>query len=148
MRGFRIRNDRNDNVATKTKEESFYRLLQNTSLILDDKGNPITFKGEEMTVQKLMQDIATFAFLTNDKNTVFDFRNIIPNKYLKLIGYNENIRLFYEDLMSDNIPTDMLDNFVDQFFQNNPNLIDFGNISYNEDDNTIDFSDKIGRAHV
>lgn len=133
-RGFRVKRDIGNLLSEKLKENDFYRLLQMNDIVKDKEGKPILFRGQEITIKQLMQDIATFAFLTNDKNTVFDFRSLIPQKYLKQIGVNRSLRHSFKKVSENSFEDYKLDNFIIQFFQNNPHLVtNRGAIKVNED---------------
>lgn len=133
-RGFRVKRDIGNLLSEKLKENDFYRFLQMNDIVKDKEGKPILFRGQEITIKQLMQDIATFAFLTNDKNTVFDFRSLIPQKYLKQIGVNQSLRRAFKKISENSFEDYKLDNFIIQFFQNNPHLVtNRGDVKVNED---------------
>lgn len=99
--------DFNTNFDKTDKYNSFLELLQDNKTVLG------TFNGVTMTPRLLAQDLASYAFLSNNENGAIGFRDFINVKYLNIIGTSERVR----NISSGAINADV---FEQQFFQHNP----------------------------
>lgn len=99
--------DFNTNFDKTDKYNSFLELLQDNKTVLG------TFNGVTMTPRLLAQDLASYAFLSNNENGAIGFRDFINVKYLNIIGTSERVR----NISSGAISADV---FEQQFFQHNP----------------------------
>lgn len=104
------RPDQNDEYGKADKYSAFLELLQDDTTELGE------FNGEMMTPRKLAQDIASYAFITDD-NQATGIQEYIHMDYLKLIGVTENIRRNTRNLTSKE--TEL---FIRQFYQHNPDM--------------------------
>lgn len=99
--------DFNTNFDKTDKYNSFLELLQDNKTVLG------TFNGVNITPRLLAQDLASYAFLSNNENGAIGFRDFINVKYLNIIGASERVR----NVSSSGINADV---FEQQFFQHNP----------------------------
>lgn len=86
-------------------------------LIQDDKTALLDFNGEKMTPRKLAQDLASYAFLSNEENGAIGFREFVHMDYLKAIGYTDSLRKNTTEILGD---TNFKEVFLKQFYQHNP----------------------------
>lgn len=122
-RGFRLRNDFSDAISSEIKEQELKFLLSSNEVIVDSNNEPILWNGEKITVRELMQDIITYSYLQNNKNSAFDYRQKVPVQYLKSIGFDARLRDIYRDIENKEINRDIINNFITQFLQNNSVLV-------------------------
>lgn len=95
-----------------SKYESFNELLQSDEVLGE-------FNGETLTSQKLAQDLASYAYLADNENGATGFRNFISVDYLKVLQSTDKFRNMF-DKIKDGQENTLMDNFVTQFFQHNP----------------------------
>ena len=120
--------DNEINFSKSNRYSDFLKLLYDDNTILG------IWNGEEITPRKLAQDLATYAFLANDEGGSIGFRNYVNQNYLDIIGVSEEIRKQNEDLLiSEN--DYLVDNFVLQFIQHNPQYAERLNKNFDTQDN-------------
>lgn len=94
-----------------TKNEYFLQMLDDNTTSLG------IWNGEQMTPRKLAQDLASYAYLSNQENGAIGFRQFIDIDYLKSIGYDENLREVINNYANSD---SLIETFVKQYYQHNP----------------------------
>ena len=93
------------------KNEYFLQMLD------DNTTNIGTWNGEQMTPRKLAQDLASYAYLSNQENGAIGFRQFIDTNYLKAIGYDKQLKQVLDKYDS----SERIQNtFLKQYYQHNP----------------------------
>lgn len=105
--------DNDINFSKSNRYADFLKLLYDDEIILG------TWNGEQITPRKLAQDLATYAFLSNDEGGSIGFRNFVNQNYLDIVGVSKELRNYSENLIN-NFNPEQVDNFVKQFMQHNP----------------------------
>lgn len=130
----------NDNTLFDefTEYDAFERLLVDNTTELGE------YNGVMMTPQKLAIDLISYALIANGQNGATGFNTLIPVKYLNLVGYNRSLKENYESLKNRPI---LIDTFIQQYFQHNPErakIISNSNISpFEIETNDADLQKKI-----
>lgn len=93
------------------KNEYFLQMLD------DNTTNIGTWNGEVMTPRKLAQDLASYAYLSNQENGAIGFRQFIDTSYLKAIGYDNKLKEVLERYDDSSI---LQTTFLKQYYQHNP----------------------------
>lgn len=94
-----------------TKNEYFLQMLDDNTTSLGIWG------GEQMTPRKLAQDLASYAYLSNQENGAIGFRQFIDMDYLKSIGYDVKLREVINNYANSD---SLIETFVKQYYQHNP----------------------------
>lgn len=127
-----IFNTPNEDILFNTlnKSEMFLQML------LDDtplkyKGKEIIKNGEVISLSKIIQDLITYAYLTDDRKGAVGYKNIIPAIYLSKIGVFKNHRAIFEAIVNnketffigdkEQNTNNFSSNFLVQYYQHNPN---------------------------
>lgn len=120
--------DFNNNFDKTDKYNSFLELLQ------DDKTDLGMYNSETMTPRKLAQDLATYAYLSNNENGAIGFRDFVHMKYLDIVGVSANIRDTDKNRNGKGYAAN-IEVFKKQFYQHNPEEAKiFSNINTNVGD--------------
>jgi len=94
-----------------TKNEYFLQMLDDNTTSLG------VWNGEQITPRKLAQDLASYAYLSNQENGAIGFRQFIDIDYLKSIDYNESLREVINNYANND---SLIETFVKQYYQHNP----------------------------
>lgn len=102
----------------KFKYNAFTELLLNHDFLRDRKGKPIEISGKRLRVSELAQDLISYSNLAVTKVT--GFREFVNINFQEKTGVNMDLRQILSDLQN-GTNEEMLDNFIRQYFQHNPN---------------------------
>lgn len=118
------------------KNEYFLQMLD------DNTTNIGTWNGEQMTPRKLAQDLASYAYLSNQENGAIGFRQFIDTNYLKAIGYDKQLKQVLDKYDG----SERIQNtFLKQYYQHNPEqarIISANNITL---DNIVRLDDETNK---
>lgn len=105
-----------DKFSQSNRYNDFLKMLQDNKTIIGE------WNGYKVTPFQLAQELATYAYFANQEGGATGFRNNINANYLNVIGFSKYLRDMNKSIFSDTVDSFMVNTFVTQFFQHNPDL--------------------------
>lgn len=104
-------NTQGNSLDSNAKYNAFKELVQDETVLG-------VYNGEALTVSMLAQDLATYAYLSDNQNGATGFKNYISVSYLNALNITGNYRRIFKHIVRGG--KDITDRFERQYFQHHP----------------------------